>query len=237
MIRVFVGYDRNETVAYHVLCHSILKHASEPVSITPLSLGNLSDIITRERVELQSTDFSFSRFIVPYLCDYQGFALFMDCDMLFLDDIAKLWKLRDDETAVQVVKHNHKPLEKIKFLGNTQTSYEKKNWSSVMLFNNKKCTTLTKDYVNSASGLELHQFKWLAGDDEIGSLPKRWNYLVESESDQTSDDIGNLHYTIGGPYFEEFKDCQYGEDWWRIYHEMNSCAGPVDGLSSPPKRD
>jgi len=233
MIRVFIGFDPSEIVSYHVLSHSIMKHASEPVGITPLNLANLKNIMVREMDELQSTEFSFSRFIVPYLCDYEGFAIFMDCDMLFLDDIAGLWKLRDERYAVQVVKHDHKPVEKTKFLGNQQLRYEMKNWSSVMLFNNGKCQNLTKDYVNSASGLELHQFKWLAGESDIGALPGRWNYLVDSRDNGDEEDIGNLHYTVGGPYFSDFRDCDFSREWWDAFHEMTSCENPAEGLKAP----
>lgn len=211
MIKIFIGYDPRETVAYYVMSHSIVTRASEPVSITPLSLKNLSKLMTRERNPLQSTDFSFSRFLTPYLCDYTGWSIFMDCDMLVLDDIAKLWELRDDRYAVQVVKHAHQPKESIKFLNAPQTAYEKKNWSSVVLFNNAKCKALTPEYVNTASGLELHQFKWLGNDDLIGEIPHRWNHLVDY--DPPSDEVSNAHYTLGGPYFQEFANCEYGDEW------------------------
>ena len=178
MIRVFIGFDTVETVSYHVLSHSIQARCSEPVSITPLMLTQLSGLMTREHHNLQSTEFSFSRFLVPHLCDYQGWALFMDCDMLVLDDMADLWKLRDDNFAVQVVKHEHVPKETTKFLGQPQRKFEKKNWSSVMLFNNGKCRALTPDFVNTATGLELHRYQWLDGDHLSGDIPHRWNPLV-----------------------------------------------------------
>ena len=161
MIRVFIGFDPRETVAFHVLSQSIQARASQPVAITPVMLSQLEGLMTRERNPLQSTDFSFSRFLTPYLCDYDGWAVFMDCDMLVLQDMAKLWALRDDNYAVQVVKHDHVPEEDTKFLGAPQTRYEKKNWSSVMLFNCAKCKALTPDYVNTADGLDLHRFHWL----------------------------------------------------------------------------
>src|SRR6478735_4078758 len=164
MIRVFIGFDSIEAVAFSVLSHSINARASEPVQVAPVMLDQLKGVYKRERNPLQSTDFSFSRFLVPWLCDFQGWALFMDCDMLMRDDIAKLWKLRDERFAVQVIKHVHVPKEETKFEGNVQTKYEKKNWSSVMLMNCARCTALTPDFVNRATGLELHQFKWL-GDD------------------------------------------------------------------------
>lgn len=218
MISVFIGYDPREAVAFSVLAHSIHARASQPVSITPLMLSQLEGIYTRERHPLQSTDFSFTRFLVPYLSGYAGWTLFMDCDMLVLDDIARLWALRDERYAVQVVKHNHVPEEDIKFLGATQTKYEKKNWSSVMLFNNARCRALTPEYVNTATGLELHQFKWLGNDELIGEIPHRWNHLVGY--DAPNPDVSLVHYTIGGPYFEEYRNVEYAEEWRREMNRM-----------------
>ncbi|HLF98464.1 MAG TPA: glycosyltransferase [Methylococcaceae bacterium] len=218
MIRLFIGFDPRETVAWHVLVHSILARSSQPVAFTPLALKNLGPLMYRERNVLQSTDFSFSRFLTPHLSGYEGWSLFMDCDMLVLDDIAKLWELRDERYAVMCVKHDHVPRETIKFLNAPQTPYGKKNWSSVMLFNNAKCRALTPEYVNTASGLELHQFKWLENDDLIGEIPHRWNHLVDY--DPPSRDVSNAHYTLGGPYFNEFVDCEYSKEWFGDREEM-----------------
>jgi hypothetical protein len=218
MIRIFIGYDPREAVAFSVLSFSIQESASEPVSITPLKLSQLAAVLTRKRDPLQSTDFSFSRFLTPYLSGYAGWSVFMDCDMLMRDDIANLWKLRDDRYAVMVVKHNHVPKETTKFLGEPQSKYEKKNWSSVMLFNNARCRALTPDYVNSASGLELHQFKWLGDDALIGALPERWNHLVGYNKPR--EDAALVHYTLGGPYFPEFRDCEYSREWFDMRDAM-----------------
>ena len=171
MIRIFIGYDPREAIAYHVLCHSILSRSTRPVLITPLALSHLKDVMWRPRHNLQSTDFSFSRFLVPYLCNFADWAIFMDCDMLVLDDIANLWELKDDKFDVMCVKHNHAPKETKKFLDQPQTQYEKKNWSSVMLFNSQKCTVLTPKYVNEETGLNLHRFNWVGDDTLIGDYP------------------------------------------------------------------
>jgi len=223
MIQIFIGFDPRETVAYHVLSHSIHARASEPVTIAPLMLSQLGNLMTRERNSLQSTDFSFSRFLTPYLCGYEGWAIFMDCDMLVLDDIAKLWALRDDRYAVMCVKHDHVPKEETKFLGAAQTRYEKKNWSSVMLFNCSKCQALTPDYVNTASGLDLHRFNWLGDDDLIGEIPHRWNILVGYDESPPVDQVSNLHYTIGGPYFDDYRDTDFAEEWFSERDAMERC--------------
>jgi hypothetical protein len=211
MIRIFVGFDGREAVAFSVLTYSIHTHATRPVSIAPLMLSQLRGIYHREPHPLQSTEFAFTRFLVPYLCGYEGWALFVDCDMLFREDVARLWDLREERWAVQVVKHVHVPVESTKFLAQPQTRYEKKNWSSVMLFNNARCRALTPEYVNTASGLELHQFKWLADDTQIGDLPARWNHLVGY--DRHDSQVANVHFTTGGPYFPEYADCEFAEEW------------------------
>lgn len=185
-------------------------------------LTQLGGLLTRQRHPLQSTDFSFSRFLTPALSGYEGWSLFLDCDMLMLDDISKLWALRDERFAVQVVKHDHRPRESRKFLGEPQTAYGKKNWSSVMLFNNQRCRALTADYVNLASGLDLHQFKWLKDDTLIGSLPKRWNHLVGYDAPRP--DVSLAHFTLGGPYFAEFSECEFSVQWREECEAMLSRA-------------
>jgi hypothetical protein len=222
MIRVFIGFDPRETVAYSVLAHSIQARSTVPVAITPLALSQLGGVLTRERHPLQSTDFSFSRFLTPYLSDYTGWSLFMDCDMLVLDDLSKLVAMRDDRYAVMVVKHQHAPREAVKFLDQPQSKYEKKNWSSVMLFNNARCNALTPEYVNAASGLELHQFKWLGNDDLIGELPPTWNHLVGYDAPRAG--VSLVHYTLGGPYFREYVDCEYASEWFAERERMLQAA-------------
>ena len=218
MISVFIGYDSKVKIAYHVLAESILKHSSQPVSIHPIYLPNLQKIHNRKQNVLASTEFSFSRFLVPYLMNYQGWAVFMDSDMVMISDIAKLWQLRDEKYSLQVCKHEYTPNAEKKFLGNTQTIYAKKNWSSLMLMNCSQCKTLTTDYVNTATGLELHQFKWLKDEHLIGEIPLEWNWLVGEYT--YKDNVKNIHFTEGGPYFKEYENCQYSKQWYKIYNEM-----------------
>ena len=220
MINIFVGYDSKEKVAFNTLSYSILKNSTQPIAITPIYLENIKDTFVRERNSLSSTEFSFSRFIIPHLMNYQGWALFMDCDMLMQADIAELWRLRDDKYAVQVCKHDYIPKSQTKFLGQTQTVYPKKNWSSFMLMNCKKCTTLTPDYVNKASGLELHQYKWLESEDLIGDLPLEWNWLADEYEYKTG--VKNIHYTEGGPWFSDYNRCDYSQEWWEYAAETTA---------------
>lgn len=212
MINITIGFDGREAAAFNVLAYSIHARASQPVSIAPIMLSQLKGVFQRERHPLQSTDFSFSRFLTPWMAGYQSWSIFMDCDMLVLDDIAKLWALRDERYAVMVVKHHHVPKEEKKFLDEPQSKYEKKNWSSVMLFNNPRCRALTPEYINTASGLELHQFKWLGNDNLIGEIPAKWNHLVGYDAPRK--DASLVHYTLGGPYFDTYRDCEYASEWF-----------------------
>ncbi|API50799.1 glycosyltransferase [Rhizobium leguminosarum] len=224
-VRIFVGFDPKEVVAYHVLVQSIIEKSSIPVEFSPIALSNLGGIFTRQRNALQSTEFSFSRFLTPYLSCYEGWSIFMDCDMLMRADIAELWALRDERYAVMCVKHDYQPKIDTKFLGQAQTKYEKKNWASFILFNNDECRALTPDYVNTATGLQLHQFKWLENEDLIGELPVTWNYLV-NEYDYR-EDAKNVHFTDGGPYFEEYKNDDYAEEWFAARERLLFAQQPA----------
>ncbi len=229
MIRVFIGFDSKETVAYNVLQYSIMQHSTQPVSSTPVAQHHLKELFWRTPSPLQSTAFAFSRFLIPALCEYQGWAIFMDCDMLVFDDIQALWALRDDRYAVMCVQHKHAPTKTKKFLDQVQTQYEKKNWSSLMLINCAACTQLTPEYVNTASGLDLHQFKWLDSDERIGTLPKRWNHLVDYDPHLPISDISNLHFTEGGPYFDAYKNCSYATEWHQAKHAMLHVVNDEEG--------
>lgn len=224
MIRWMIGYDKDESITAYVLAHSLQTRSSMPMSITFINRDSLKGIFTRERGELDSTDFSISRFLVPYLCQYEGYAVFSDCDMVVKDDPAKLWAWRDEKFALMCVHHNHVPIEETKFLHRTQSKYSKKNWSSVMLFNNRKCRTLTPEYINMTSGLELHQFKWIS-EDQIGYLPNQWNHLVDVDKHK---DASLIHYTKGGPWFKEYANCDFHQDWHKEKSQMLYTAESID---------
>jgi len=206
MLNVYIGFDPREAVAFYTLAHSILERSSIPVSIAPLMRGQLRSLYWRERGPTESTEFSMTRFLVPALSEYRGWSLYMDCDMLCRADIAELAARThvEREKAVLVCKHEYVPKTERKFLDQIQTRYARKNWSSLMLFNNERCRALTPDYVNSASGLDLHRFAWI-DDRQIGGLPLEWNWLVGEYPFNPEARIA--HYTLGGPYFEEYRGC------------------------------
>lgn len=184
MIKLFLGYDTRETVAWHVAAHSVIRRTTEPLAITPIGNSTLpKSIWWRERGPYDSTEFSNARFLVPYLCDYQGLAIFADCDTLWLTDISGLIAGIDPHKAVSVVKHQYTPTESTKFLGQVQTRYRRKNWSSLMVFNcaHPACRNLVPERVNKIDGIYLHGFGWCL-DDDIGSLPESWNHLVKHRS-------------------------------------------------------
>jgi len=228
-LKIFIGYDPVESVAWHVMVHSILSRASVPVSIIPINLRNLDGIYTRPRDEKQSNEFSFSRFLVPYLAGYEGFAAFFDCDMMVTCDIKELFDLADPYKAVQVVQHDYIPVSETKYLGSVQYQYPRKNWSSVVLWNcahpdNKQ---VTPTFVNNADPATLHQFRWLT-DEQIGSLPVTWNWLVGEYplgmNGVSAGDIKNWHWTIGGPYFHEYSHVDGSDRWFDEYGLMKRCA-------------
>lgn len=228
-LRVFIGYDSREPVAYHVFVHSILRRASVPIAVTPLVRASLTHLYARERSPLESTEFALTRFLVPALCQYEGTALFVDSDMLCRVDIAELWdaalgppsfareRLCPDQ-ALWVCQHDYTPKAQAKMDGRVQTAYPRKNWSSLMLFNNERCRALTPDYVNSATGLELHRLAWLT-DRQVGSLPLEWNYLVD-EPGQALEPPKIVHFTNGGPWFPEYADVEFADDWRDEFRSM-----------------
>ena len=226
MLNVFIGYDPNESVAFYTLAHSILRRASIPVGIAPLMRSQLKGIYTRSRGPTESTEFSLTRFLVPYLSGYAGWSLFMDCDMLCLADIAELALQidRQPERAVLVCKHDYVPRTERKFLDQVQTRYPRKNWSSLMLFNNARCRALTPAYVNSAPGLELHRFAW-TDDASIGGIPLEWNWLVGEYDRSPAPKI--VHFTLGGPYFDDYRDCDYAADWFAELESMRQVRNPA----------
>lgn len=212
MANIYIGWDSREDIAYTVAKHS-MEMMSRDVTVKPLKLHQLRDdgIYTRSIDKLGSTEFTFTRFLVPYLNDYKGWALFTDCDVLALDDMNKLFELADDKYAVMCVKHDYTPSETMKMDGQQQSIYPRKNWSSVVLWNcaHPSNSVVTPELVNTESGMYMHRFMWLK-DEEIGEIPYQWNYLVGWYN---SNDPKLVHYTEGGPWFEEYRNCEYSKEW------------------------
>jgi lipopolysaccharide biosynthesis glycosyltransferase len=219
-IPIFIGYDPREAVAYHTCANSIIRYASQPVAIIPLALSLLEGYA--EQHTDGSNQFIYSRFLVPHLMDYEGFAIFIDGDMILRDDIIKLCNLYDPTKAVQVVKHDYQTRMSVKYLGAKNENYPRKNWSSVVLWNcyhdsNKK---LTPEFVQTATGAELHRFTWIK-DDDIGELPKEWNWLPDEYG--PNPDAKLLHYTLGTPCFHEFATTPQGEEWHKEHMLTDYC--------------
>lgn len=220
MIRFFLGWDSRETVAYHTLCHSLITRASVPITIAPLRQSTLREagLYWRDPDPGASTEFSLTRFLVPYLVDYRGLAVFMDCDMLARVDPATLLEVAmagnsrvcPDE-AVWVVQHDYTPRAAQKFLGQANVAYPRKNWSSLIVFNTERCRALTLEYVNHASPADLHRFAWTESW-RIGRLDLAWNVLV-GEDNQALEAPKILHYTNGTPCFPEYADCDWADAW------------------------
>ena len=221
MLQVHIGYDPRESVAFYTLARSIFARSSMPLSIAPLMRRHLGHLYTRARGPTEATEFSLTRFLVPALSDYRGWSIYMDCDMLCRADIAGLAALieRQADKAVLVCHHDYVPKTERKFLNQVQTKYPRKNWSSLMLFNNERCGALTPQYVNSASGLDLHRFSWL-DEPLIGTLPLEWNWLVGEYPYNAQAKIA--HFTRGGPYFDEYRDCDYAAEWFAEFESMRS---------------
>lgn len=237
MLKVYLGYDPREHQAYDVAQFSLKRRASIPVLTAPLySMNPVYERSWHTNPQGQrvddidgkpfSTEFSFARFLVPVCEKYTGWALFADCDFLFLDDVAELTGYMNPEHAVAVVKHDYRPQEKEKMDGQVQTQYPRKNWSSLILWNCGHVANrqLTPEVVNTAKGSFLHRFEWLA-DDEIGALPGRWNHLVDYDPPIAVEDASALHFTTGGPWFKKYKNCGYSNIWTQELGEMRATNG------------
>ena len=210
-IPVFVGYDPREAIAYHTCVNSIIRNSSRPVAIVPVALN-----LFKEYAETHtdgSNHFIYTRFLVPYLMDYQGWAIFIDGDMIVRGDIAELWNLKDYTKDVMVVKHDYKTRMTEKYLGSPNEDYPRKNWSSVILWNCNAIRNriLTPEFVQNSTGAFLHRFSWI-DDDRVGELPKEWNWLdVEYDWNPLAKLV---HYTLGTPCFHEFADQgDFSDDW------------------------
>ena len=217
MIRITIGYDERESVAYHTFCQSILEKSSLPVAFTPLVLSSLPDYT--EMHKDGSNSFIYSRFLTPSLFEFQGWAIFADGDMICREDIAKLWQMRDETKAVMCAKHDYKSKAQEKYLGNKNQDYPRKNWSSVVLWNcgHPDNLILTPEFVQNQSGPFLHRFSWLK-DEQIGEFDLEWNWLTTEYPDNYEAKL--LHYTLGTPCFDNYRSCEMADEWHNTHSRV-----------------
>lgn len=224
-LQVYLGWDPREAAAFDVARSSIVRRTKHPLQVIPLNLRHLDAILTRpiEHRNGQmwcpisdapmSTEFAISRFTVPFMQDH-GWALFADCDIICWSDIQELFSRAEDRYAVMVVKHPP-PVPKgvLKMNGQQQTYYERKNWSSVILWNceHPAHKRMGLQELNGWPGRDLHAFKWLE-DAEIGELPQEWNWLV-NVTPGTPEKRGIWHFTLGGPWFEKWQGAPHDKEW------------------------
>lgn len=251
--KVYLGWDSREPVASEICAHSICRHTRQTVKFHFLkhrnlrkaglfirpwmiegSTGQYRDLLDDKSF---STEFSHTRFLIPEIQMFGGWALFLDADMIFLGDIKKLFDLRDNKYAVMCVKHNHDvKSDHIKMDGRYQQKYFRKNWSSFVLWNcshpsNQK---MRKERVNFMPGRDLHAFAWLK-DEEIGSLPKEYNYISGVSPKLPLYENGPIkpeviHYTEGGPWLQECKNVPYADTWDdELRHWRNADEPGYDG--------
>lgn len=212
MIPVFIGFDVREAIAYHVCCNSLIRHSSQPLALHPLSLKGLHQY--QETHNDGSNNFIYSRFLVPHLMRYTGWALFIDGDMLLRADVDELWNMRDEGKAVMCVHHDYQTRAQVKYLGAPNQNYPRKNWSSVVLWNcaHPANRVVTPEFVMKATGAQLHRFTWLE-DSLIGEIPKEWNWLPDEFGPNPKAKL--LHYTLGAPCFHEYANTPMADEWHR----------------------
>ena len=229
-LKIFIGYDSREDDAYQVAKFSLLRHTNLPLVIRPLKLDDLrqAGLYYRPQDPLASTQFTYSRFLVPVLCNFKGSAIFFDCDFLWLDDVKKLIEVIDPAKAVSCVQHDYRPRESIKMDGMKQTIYPRKNWSSLMFFDcsHPDCQNLTVTKVNTETPKYLHRFEWTK-DSNIGKIPLQWNWLEGWNSCEAGDPVPSaIHFTRGGPWFKNYEDVEYADVWRSEFDLYNKSLEP-----------
>ena len=224
-MKVYIGYDEREHEAAQVCAKTLREVTFGEIEPEFLCLSRLyaSGLLTRPRDTRTlreydlvsnmhySTRFNISRFLTPILCQ-GGFALFLDCDMVFLTDPRQMLQEITSAHAVSVVKHEHAPTREVKMLEQAQRAYPRKNWSSVMLFNcdHPANRRLSLWDVNHRTRDELHEFYWLA-DDEIGALEPGWNWLVNEQP--RPQPLNIAHFTNGGPFNTDWPGAEHDDLW------------------------
>jgi hypothetical protein len=228
-LRIFIGWDAREPEAFEVAQFSLERRASIPISVTAIKQAELRArrLYWRDKDPLAATEFTYSRFLTPALAGYSGWALYCDCDFLWLADVAELMQYIESPRAVFCVQHDHKPTESTKMDGVAQTLYPRKNWSSLMLLNcgHPAVKRLTPEIVNAATGAYLHRMQW-ASDAEIGALPSEWNWLEGWSEKPVGRTPKAVHFTRGGPWLANCECVDYAELWRSEREAMRSQSAP-----------
>lgn len=256
---VYMGYDSHEDITFEVAKFSMLRRASVPVSVIPLKRAELQaqGVYTRTQDPKQTTEFTYCRFFVPYLQRYNGWAMFVDDDFLWLGDIADLLDQVDDKYALMCVQHDYKPTVAQKLAGRAQSAYPRKNWSSMVLFNcgHPANQSVNLSMINKEGGAFLHRFTWITDDSLIGEVSYHWNFLVDwytvyPEGGRTDLKVaaengkkpGAIHYTEGGPWFPDYRDTDYAAEWFEELAEYEKtltktrllCPYELFSTATPP---
>jgi lipopolysaccharide biosynthesis glycosyltransferase len=226
LIRLFCGYDPREAAAYHVFCESVIRSSHFPVSFIPLHKPMLGGFDGQRD---GTNAFIFSRYLVPLLCEYEGWAIFADGDMVVTRDILELWNYQSEyfDKAACVVKHDYKTRHPRKYRGSylesSNVDYPRKNWSSLILWNcgHPANKVLTHEYVRNAKPQEIHRFSWLQ-DRQIGELPPEWNHLVGEHGPSSA---ALHHYTLGVPGFRHYADDYSSWNWHASLNSALECGG------------
>jgi len=214
-LKIYVGYDSREDIAWQVCRHSILRHSSPDTEVYPLKLSTLRELGLYTRpADVASTEFSLTRFLTPWLAAHDGWSIFVDCDFLFTADVRNVLTHASRHKAIHVVQHDYTPANAVKMDGKAQAIYPRKNWSSFILFNNAHpdVQALTPAVVNAAAPAFLHRFQWVADDSLIGALPLEFNFL-ESEYAKPETVPTAIHFTNGGPWFDNWQDVDFADQW------------------------
>ena len=216
-LNVYIGFDSSnygQELAYEVCKRSIEKNTRHDITIHKLVKSDLvnRNIFTRNDTD-GSTEFTYTRFLVPYLNNYEGYALFCDSDFLWECDINELFEnFSNPKYALACVKHTYSKCKCPNKMDNkVQEWYPRKNWSSLMLFNCSHSSTrnLSLENVNNKSAKWLHRMEWCK-DYKILEIPKSYNYLVGYYDDEH---IKALHFTDGGPWYPKYKNVLYADRW------------------------
>jgi lipopolysaccharide biosynthesis glycosyltransferase len=229
-LRIYVGWDSREDIAFQVLKQSITENASVPVEIIPLKQKTLrkAGYYWRKVDKLASTEFTYTRYLIPELNEFKGWALFVDCDFIFEEDIKLLFDYIDDQYAIMCAQHDYIPTKSMKMDGKQQSVYPRKNWSSMMLINceHPENQILTKDLINrqDLTGAYFHRFLWIKNEKTIGKISHEWNWLVNWYTSPADGTPKALHYTEGGPWFDDYEDVEYAANWYKYYKHINNSS-------------